>query len=58
MHRVYADIDPRNGASLRVAEKLGMRREAHLRENLWLKDEWVDSVLYAVLDREWRARRG
>jgi RimJ/RimL family protein N-acetyltransferase len=39
-------------------EKLGMQREAHLRENWWLKGEWCDSWIYAILDREWAARRG
>lgn len=58
LHRVYVDSDPRNTASIRVAEKLGMKQEAHLRENFWNKGEWTDSVFLAILDREWRARSG
>jgi len=57
LHRVYADIDPRNQASARVVEKLGMRREAHLVENVWIKGEWCDTWIYAMLDREWRRAR-
>ncbi len=53
LHRVWADCDPANAASVRVLEKLGLRREAHFRENAWLKGAWVDSLIYAVLDREW-----
>ena len=53
LHRVWADCDPRNHPSSRVLEKLGMRREAHLVENAWVKGEWTDSLIYAVLDREW-----
>ncbi len=56
LHRVWADCDPRNPASVRVMEKLGMRQEAHFRENAFIKGEWCDSLIYAVLDREWRAR--
>jgi [ribosomal protein S5]-alanine N-acetyltransferase len=56
LHRLTADCDPGNHASARVAEKLGMRREAHFVENAWLKGVWVDSVIYAILDREWKAR--
>lgn len=56
LHRLTADCDPANRASARVAEKLGMRREAHFVENAWLKGEWVDSVIYGLLDREWKAR--
>jgi [ribosomal protein S5]-alanine N-acetyltransferase len=56
LHRVWADCDPRNPASVRVMEKLGMRQEAHFRENAFIKGEWCDSLIYAILDREWRAR--
>lgn len=57
VHRVYGDCDPRNLASARVMEKAGMIREAHLRENWWLKGEWCGSFIYAVLEDEWRASR-
>lgn len=56
LHRFFADCDPRNPGSFRVMEKLGMRKEAHFRENVFVKGEWCDSVIYAVLDHEWRAR--
>lgn len=58
LHRVYGDCDPRNVPSWRLMERLGLRREAHLRENYWLKGEWCDAFIYAVLEDEWRARRG
>ncbi len=53
LHRICAECDPENIGSWRVLEKIGMRREGHLRENAWIKGEWVDSLIYAVLDREW-----
>ena len=56
LHRVYGRLEPRNVASARVLEKLGMRKEAHLIENEWVKDEWQSEVIYAVLAREWNAR--
>jgi RimJ/RimL family protein N-acetyltransferase len=37
-------------------ERLGMRREAHLVENEYVKGEWTDELIYAMLDREWQAR--
>jgi RimJ/RimL family protein N-acetyltransferase len=52
-HRVTACRGARNAASARVLERLGMRREGHLRESTWAKGEWTDDLLYAVLDREW-----
>jgi RimJ/RimL family protein N-acetyltransferase len=54
-HRVIGRTEARNAASARVLEKLGMRLEAHLVENEWVKGEWQSELVYAVLDREWTA---
>jgi RimJ/RimL family protein N-acetyltransferase len=53
LHRVFAYHHPDNLASERVLEKLGMRREGRLRENLLAHGTWRDSVVWAILDREW-----
>jgi RimJ/RimL family protein N-acetyltransferase len=58
MHRVIGRLEARNGASARVLEKLGMRLEAHLVENEWVKDEWQSELVYAILDREWTGNSG
>lgn len=55
LHRVWATCDPRNRASYRVMEKIGMRREAHFRKNAFEKNEWRDSYLYAILAEDWPA---
>ena len=52
-HRIAAWCDPRNAASVAVLERLGMRREGHLRQSTWAKGEWTDDLLYAVLRDEW-----
>ncbi|MFJ6786740.1 GNAT family N-acetyltransferase [Streptomyces angustmyceticus] len=57
LHRIQAELDGRNTASARLLERLGMRREGHLRENEFLDGEWADEVVYAMLAREWRAQR-
>ncbi len=54
LHRVVGRLEPRNAGSARVLEKLGMRREAHLVENEWVKGEWQSELVYALLAREWR----
>lgn len=53
LHRVIGRTEARNVSSARVLEKLGMRREAHLVENEWVKGEWQSEVVYAVLADEW-----
>ena len=56
LHRVYAELDPRNEASVALCLRLGMRHEAHFVEHMWSKGEWTDTGHYAVLEREWAAR--
>jgi RimJ/RimL family protein N-acetyltransferase len=57
LHRVIARIDARNSASARLASRLGMRQEAHLRENEWFKGEWTDELDFALLAPEWPTRK-
>ena len=40
LHRMVATCDPRNRASYRVMEKLGMRREAHHLKDVQIRGEW------------------
>jgi len=58
LHRVVGRLEPRNTGSARVLEKLGMRREAHLVENEWVKGEWQSELVYAILAREWVGSAG
>lgn len=55
LHRIEGRCDPRNVPSWRLLERLGMRREAHFRENEIFKGEWGDEYVYALLASEWRA---
>jgi len=57
LHRVFANLDPRNDDSVRLCCVLGMRHEAHHVEDMWFKGAWADTGIYAILDREWAAHR-
>jgi len=57
LHRIEADIDPRNEASRRLLERLGFRSEGILRERFFVGDLASDSELFGLLADEWRARR-
>ncbi len=57
LHRIEADIDPRNGASLRLVERLGFRREGHLRERYFKDGEIQDSVFFGLLRSDDRPLR-
>ena len=52
-HRITASVDPKNAASIALLEKMGMRKEAHFRQSIWIADRWEDEVIYAVLNEEW-----
>ena len=54
-HRIHASVDPCNLASMAMLRGLGMRQEAHHRESLRLRGEWVDDVIFAMLQQEWQA---
>jgi RimJ/RimL family protein N-acetyltransferase len=56
-HRVFASVDPRNHASIALLRRVGMRQEAHFRQSLWWRGEWVDDVIFAVLQSEWKDSR-
>jgi len=53
--RVVARVDERNIRSRALLDRIGMRLEAHLVENEWVKGELTSEVDYAVLSREWVA---
>jgi RimJ/RimL family protein N-acetyltransferase len=57
LHRIVGILDARNTGSARVLERLGMRREAHHVRNEFVKGEWCDEVIYAILAEEWAERR-
>ncbi|MEH2123656.1 GNAT family N-acetyltransferase [Nostoc sp.] len=39
-------------------QKIGMQQEGYLRQHHWIKGEWRDSWLYAILEHEWRGVYG
>ena len=52
-HRVIARIDARNYGSRRLLERLGLRLEGHLVKIEFVKGEWSDELIFAVLEDEW-----
>jgi RimJ/RimL family protein N-acetyltransferase len=50
LHRIEADVDPRNTRSIRALERLGFAREGYQRERYSVNGEWQDSVLFGLLE--------
>ena len=57
LHRLQVSIIPRNRASRRVAEKLGLREEGIAVRYLEINGIWEDHVRYALTAEEWAERR-
>ncbi len=58
VRRVIAQCFADNEPSWRLMERLGMRREQHTKQDsLHRSGRWLDGMMYALLDEEWRAGR-
>jgi len=53
LHRISASTMAGNSGARHVLEKLGMTLEGELRETTLLASGWANSVIYAILEREW-----
>jgi len=54
LHRIEADVDPRNDGSRQLLLRLGFRSEGVLRERYFVGDEVSDTELFGLLASEWR----
>jgi RimJ/RimL family protein N-acetyltransferase len=55
LHRIWSWCIADNLGSARVLEKVGMRLEGRQRDKERFKGRWWDTLLYAILEAEWRA---
>ncbi len=58
LRRLIAITDDRNAPAAALLERVGLRREAHFVENIFFKGEWGSEFAFAILNREWAARKG
>jgi RimJ/RimL family protein N-acetyltransferase len=57
IHRIVAELDPANTASMRVLERLGMTFSHRSERSTRMRGQWVDDLYYAMSDEQWRAWR-
>ncbi len=57
LHRLQVAIIPRNRASRRVVEKLGLREEGLAQRYLAINGVWEDHLRFAITSEEWQQRR-
>lgn len=56
LRRIWAACDPDNAKSRRVLEKIGMTLEGRLRQDTVIRGQVRDSLVWGILQREWRDR--
>ena len=54
LHRVEANIQPRNRASIALVKSLGFRREGYSRRYLKIGGRWRDHERWALLVDDWK----
>ena len=57
VHRIWSWCVADNAGSAHVLEKLGMRLEGRLRENEYYKGRYWDTLMFGMLETEWRAHQ-
>jgi ribosomal-protein-serine acetyltransferase len=58
LHRVEIHCAPENARSRAIPERLGFREEARLRETELVGGQYLDSLVYGMLEEEWERRPG
>ncbi|MGW2415433.1 GNAT family N-acetyltransferase [Streptomyces tubercidicus] len=58
LHRIWAARAPLNTASAKTLLRAGMTEEGRIREHVFVRGAWRDSITYSVLDHEWRGSDG
>jgi len=56
LHRLEADTDVKNTASLALLEKMGFQREGLFRERWYVNGQRQDSVMLGLLEQDWHSR--
>lgn len=54
LHRIELEVHENNPRAIKVYDRLGFKVEARKRERLKYNNKFYDSILMAVLDREWK----
>ncbi|MEU2023765.1 GNAT family protein [Streptomyces sp. NPDC016469] len=53
-HRIWGARSPHNTASAKTLTAVGMVEEGIIREHILKAGQWRDSIVHAILDREWK----
>jgi len=52
LHSIEANVNPMNERSKKVLERVGFKKEAYFRENYLFNGNFLDSVIYSLLEKD------
>ncbi|MGW0664784.1 GNAT family N-acetyltransferase [Streptodolium elevatio] len=55
LHRIWAARSPLNTASAETLRKAGMSEDGRIRDHVYVRGAWRDSILHSILEHEWRS---
>ncbi|MGK4581994.1 GNAT family N-acetyltransferase [Kitasatospora sp. HPMI-4] len=58
LHRIWAARSPLNEASARTLLRAGMTEDGRIRDHVFVRGAWRDSITYSILEHEWTAIDG
>ncbi|WP_078860986.1 GNAT family N-acetyltransferase [Streptomyces rubellomurinus] len=53
LHRIWAARSPLNKASARTLLRAGMTEDGRIRDHVFVRGAWRDSITYSILEHEW-----
>ncbi|QMU74598.1 GNAT family N-acetyltransferase [Streptacidiphilus sp. PB12-B1b] len=53
LHRIWAARSPLNEASARTLLRAGMTEDGRIRDHVFVRGAWRDSITYSILEYEW-----
>ncbi len=53
LHRIWAARSPLNEASARTLLRAGMAEDGRIRDHVFVRGAWRDSITYSILEHEW-----
>jgi ribosomal-protein-alanine N-acetyltransferase len=52
LHSIEANVNPLNERSKKTLERIGFKKEAYFRENYLFNGDFLDSVIYSLLEKD------
>ncbi len=58
LHKIEANLNPDNINSIKLLEKFGFKKEAYFRENVLFNNRFLDSIIYSLLQKDFKETTG